>query len=150
VKEVLKFLTESPIFYFATVEGDKPRVRPFGFVMEYKGKLWFCTDSEKNVYKQLLENPYFEACTVATNKWIRLWPFKKKIRLQAPGDKWIRLRGKAVFNNTPEIKAKALESMPLLMRIMYSKNDSILRVFYVEDGEVDFCSMTGETKTVKL
>ncbi len=41
MQEVLKFLTENPTFYIATVEGNKPRVRPFGFVMEYEGKLWF-------------------------------------------------------------------------------------------------------------
>jgi len=131
MKDVLKFLTENPIFYFATVEGDKPRVRPFGFVMEYEGKLWFCTDSEKKVYKQLQANPYFEVSTTA------------------PDGKWIRLRGKAVFHTTPETKAKALEVMPELKNL-YSVDDSIFELFYIEEGEADFCSLTGETKTVKL
>jgi uncharacterized pyridoxamine 5'-phosphate oxidase family protein len=131
VKEVLKFLTDNPTFYIATVEGDKPRVRPFGFVMEYEGKLWFCTSNQKNVYKQLQANPYFEVCTAA------------------PDGKWIRLRGKAVFNSTPEAKAKALEVMPELKN-MYSVDDSIFEVFYVDEGEAFFCSMTDEPRTVKL
>lgn len=131
MKKALKFLTDNPTFYIATVEGDKPRVRPFGFVMEYEGKMWFCTSNQKNVYKQLKENPYFEVCTTS------------------PDAKWIRLRGKAVFNSTPEAKAKALEVMPELEN-MYSVDDSIFEVFYVDEGEVTFCSMTDEPRTVKL
>lgn len=131
MKEVLKFLTDNEVFYFATVEGDKPRVRPFGFVMEYEGKLWFCTSNQKNVYKQLQANPYFEITTAS------------------PDGKWIRLRGKAVFNSTPAAKAKALEVSPELTNI-YSVDDDIFEVFYVEDGEATFCSLSGESRTVKL
>ncbi|MGB4504587.1 MAG: pyridoxamine 5'-phosphate oxidase family protein [Syntrophaceticus sp.] len=131
MKEVLKFLTDNEVFYFATVEGDKPRVRPFGFVMEYEGKLWFCTSNQKNVYKQLQANPYFEITTAS------------------PDGKWIRLRGKAVFNSTPAAKAKALEVSPELTN-MYSVDDDIFEVFYVEDGEATFCSLSGESRTVKL
>lgn len=131
MNEVLKFLTDNPTFYIATVDGNKPRVRPFGFVMEYEGKLWFCTNNQKNVYKQLKANPYFEVSTAS------------------PDGKWIRLRGKAVFNSTPAAKAKALEVMPSLAN-MYSVDDSIFEVFYVDEGEATFCSMTGESKTIKL
>lgn len=131
MQEVLKFLTENPTFYIATVEGNKPRVRPFGFVMEYEGKLWFCTNNQKNVYKQLKTNPYFEICTAS------------------PDGRWIRLRGKAVFNSTPAAKAKALKVMPSLKK-MYSVDDGIFEVFYVEDGEATFCSLTGESKTIKF
>lgn len=131
LKEVLKFLTDNPTFYIATVDGAKPRVRPFGFVMEFEGKLYFCTNNQKNVYKQLKENPYFEVCTAS------------------PDGKWIRLRGKAVFNSTPATKAKALEVMPSLKK-MYSADDSIFEVFYIEEGEATFYSMGGEPKTVKV
>lgn len=131
MNEVLQFLTDNPIFYFATVDGDKPRVRPFGFIMEYEGKLWFCTSNQKKVYKQLQANPYFEVSTTSRDM------------------KWIRLTGKAVFNSTPEAKAKALETMPTLKQ-MYADNDPIFEVFYIEEGEATFCSMTGESKTIKL
>ncbi|BAF58399.1 MAG: pyridoxamine 5'-phosphate oxidase family protein [Pelotomaculum sp.] len=129
--EVLKFLTDNPVFYIATVDGGRPRVRPFGFVMKYEGKLWFCTNNQKNVYKQLRENPYFELCTAS------------------PDRKWLRLKGRAVFNSTPQAKAKALEVMPEL-KAMYSADDPIFEVFYVEEGEATFYSLTGETRTVKL
>ncbi|KYO65506.1 hypothetical protein ATZ99_15420 [Thermovenabulum gondwanense] len=131
IKEVLEFLKENPTFYIATVEGDKPRVRPFGFVMEHEGKLYFCTNNQKNVYKQLKEKPYFEICTADKE------------------GRWIRLRGKAVFNSTREIKEKALEIAPYL-KTMYSADDNLFELFYVEDGEVTFCSMTGDNRTLKL
>lgn len=131
MNEVLKFLTDNPTFYIATVDGDKPKVRPFGFVMEFEGKLWFCTNNRKNVYKQLKANPYFEVCTAS------------------PDGKWIRLKGKAVFNSTLAAKTRALEVMPDLKNL-YSVDDHIFEVFYVEEGEATFCSMTGESRTVKL
>ncbi|NLX90577.1 MAG: pyridoxamine 5-phosphate oxidase [Firmicutes bacterium] len=131
MNEVLKFLTDNPVFYFATVDKDKPKVRPFAFVMIYEGKLWFCTNNQKDVYKQLQANPYFEICTTAPDK------------------KWIRLKGKAVFNSTPAVKAKALEVAPELKN-MYSVDDSIFEVFYVAEGEATFYSLTGEIKTIKL
>jgi uncharacterized pyridoxamine 5'-phosphate oxidase family protein len=129
--EVLKFLTENRTFYIATVEGDKPKVRPFGFVMKYEGKLWFCTNNQKNVYKQLKANPCFEICTASSD------------------GRWIRLSGKAVFNTTPASKAKALEVAPNLAK-RYSVEDSIFEVFYIEEGEDTFYFMTGEARTIKL
>jgi len=132
MKEVLKFLTDNAPFFIATVDGNKPKVRPFGFAMEYEGKLWFCTSNQKDVYKQLKANPYFEVSTAA------------------PNGEWIRIKGKAVFNSTPAAKAKALEVMPSLTKI-YSVDDPTFEVFYIEDGEAAFCTMIGEVKkTIKL
>ncbi|HHV19891.1 MAG TPA: pyridoxamine 5-phosphate oxidase [Thermoanaerobacterales bacterium] len=131
MEEVLNFLTENSTFYIATVEGDKPKVRPFGFVMEHEGKLYFCTNNKKDVYKQLKANPFFEICTTA------------------PDRRWIRLSGKAVFDTTPVTKAKALETRPSLAK-MYSVEDSIFELFYIEEGVATFCSMEGESKTFKL
>ena len=94
MEEVLEFLKENGPFYIATVEGNRPRVRPFGFVVKYKGRLWFCTNNRKKVYRQLKENPYFE------------------LSATSPDKRWIRLSGKAVLATTPEVKAKALEESP--------------------------------------
>ena len=131
MKKVLEFLTENPPFYIATVDGNKPKVRPFGFVMEFEGKLYLCTNNQKNVYKQLQENPYFEICAAT------------------PDGKWIRLNGKAVFHTTPVTKAMALETMPSLEK-MYSVDDSIFELFYIEDGEATFYSMKDSPKTFKI
>jgi uncharacterized pyridoxamine 5'-phosphate oxidase family protein len=64
--EVFGFLSENHPFYVATVDGDTPKVRPFGFVMVYEGKLIFACNDQMNVYKQLKANPKFEVAT--TNK----------------------------------------------------------------------------------
>ena len=60
MKKALEFLQESGTFYLATTEGDQPRVRPFGAVFEYEGKLYIVTNNTKKCFKQMLENPKVE------------------------------------------------------------------------------------------
>lgn len=131
MNEVVKFLSDNHIFYLATVDGNLPKVRPFGFAMEYEGKIYFGTNNQKNVYKQLKANPHFEVSTTAQT------------------GEWLRLAGKAVFNTTQETKAAALEAMPMLKK-MYSVDDPVFEVFYIEDGEATFSDMKGTSRTVKL
>ncbi|MGO0985104.1 pyridoxamine 5'-phosphate oxidase family protein [Clostridioides difficile] len=80
MEKIMNFLKENPTFYFATVEDNKPRVRPFGFVMNYEGRLYFGIGKHKASYKQLISNPNVEISTA--NK----------------EGKWIRIKGKAVFD----------------------------------------------------
>ncbi|MBP2642391.1 MAG: pyridoxamine 5-phosphate oxidase-related FMN-binding protein [Firmicutes bacterium] len=129
--EILNFLTDNPIFYIATVDGTIPKVRPFGFVMNFEGKLYFGTNNQKDVYKQLKANPRFEISTTAKT------------------GEWIRLKGKAIFNTNKQTKQAALDTMPALKK-MYSVNDSIFEVFYIENGEATFNNFAGESKTIKL
>ncbi|MBP2651375.1 MAG: pyridoxamine 5-phosphate oxidase [Firmicutes bacterium] len=129
--EVLNFLQDCGIFYVSTVDGDKPKVRPFSFVMEYQNKLCFCTGNQKPFYKQLTANPNIEICATA-----------KDFR-------WLRLSGKAVSCTTKAAKAQALEIMPALKNI-YSVEDSIFEIFYLDNAIANFCSMNGESKTVTL
>lgn len=69
MNEVVKFLQENPVQYFATVGKDnKAKVRPFQFMIEDGGKLWFCTNNEKDVYAEMQANPYIEVC-VSTPKF---------------------------------------------------------------------------------
>ncbi|MDF2875554.1 MAG: hypothetical protein K0R22_2237 [Sporomusa sp.] len=131
MEEVLKFLTENPIFYLATVDGDIPKVRPFGFVMNFEGKLHFGTSNQKNVYRQLKANPNFEISTTSNT------------------GEWIRLKGKAVFNTSKQSKQAALTKMPQLAN-MYSVDDSIFELFYIENGEATLQDMKGNSKTIKL
>ena len=131
MNEVIKFLNECGIFYVSTVDGNQPKVRPFSFVMEYEGKLCFATSNQKPVYAQLMANPNIEIC--ATTKDLR----------------WLRLSGKAVFCTTKEAKAQALEIMPMLKH-MYSVEDDIFEIFYLENAIANFCSLKGENKTVNL
>ncbi len=132
MEEVLSFLTENPTFYFATVDGDLPRVRPFGFVMKYEGRLYFSMGHHKEVYKQLLVNPHVEICT--TNK----------------DNAWIRLRGKAVFDAREEVAEKVFETMPELKNIYNEKTGFTLAVCYLEDAEAEITDMTGGFKKIAL
>lgn len=131
MNEVLKFLTDNPTFYFSTVDGNIPKVRPFGFVMKYEGKLHFCTSNQKNVYKQLKANPQFEVSTTSKE------------------GEWLRLSGKAVFNTTKQSKQAALDSAPFLKN-MYSADDPTFEVFYIENAEAIFHNMKGVSKTIKF
>lgn len=131
MNEVLQFLKDNSIFYLATVDGDTPKVRPFGFVMEYEGKLCFCTNNQKDVYRQLKANPKLEISTTSE------------------AGEWLRLKGKAVFITSRITKKAALEAMPSLRR-MYSEDDAIFEIFRVEDGEAVFCNMKSSPRTLKL
>ena len=132
MNEILKFITDAKIFYIATVEGDKPRVRPFGFAMEHQGNIYFCTSNQKEVYKQLISNPQFEACTMSKD------------------GQWMRLQGKAIFDPSIAAKAKAFEIMPGLASIYKSPESPTFEVFYVKEAEATFYSMKGESRTIKL
>ena len=58
MEENIDFLTKSQTFYLSTVnENNTPEVRPFGFVMDWNGKLAFSTGTMKKVYRQLQANP---------------------------------------------------------------------------------------------
>jgi len=129
--EVLQFLNNNRVFYLATTDGDTPRVRPFGFVMKYEGKLCFCTSNQKDVYRQLKANPKFE------------------ISAAAKTGEWLRLKGEAVFITSRESKKAALDTMPSLRRL-YSEDDSICEIFYAGEAEATFYNMSGPFRTIKL
>lgn len=131
MNEVLAFLLENRIVYLATVDGDIPKVRPVGFVMELEGKLYFSTSNQKNVYKQLTANPNFEFSIISQT-----------------GD-WLRVKGKAVFNTTRESRQAALDAVPAFSK-MYSIDDAIFELFYIEDGEATFNDTKGSSRTVTL
>ena len=131
MNEILKFLTDNSIFYIATVDGNIPKVRPFGFVMDFEGKLYFGTSNQKQVYKQLKANPHFEVSTTSKT------------------GEWLRLKGKAVFNTNQKTKQAALDAMPSLSKI-YSVEDSIFEVFYIEEAEATFNDMKGSSRKIKL
>lgn len=79
--DVVRDILQSGVFYLTTVEKGKPKVRPYGFLMEYNGKICFTTNKNKPTYSQLLSTPYVEICTMHGNM------------------SWIRLSGKAVKNH---------------------------------------------------
>lgn len=125
IHKVFDFLKKSGTFYVATVDGEWPRVRPFGFTMIYNGKLYFCTNNQKSVFKQLEKNSYIEICACT-------------------GADWLRINGKAVFDKSIETK-KAVFKADSGMSALYKAEDEIFEVFYIEEGYADFSSLSGGT-----
>lgn len=121
------FLKRAGIFYVATVSGEEPKVRPFGFSMIYKERLYFCTNNQKEIYIQLKENPNIEICACT-------------------GEEWIRIKGKAVFDEDMEAKKQVFIVDPG-MNALYKPEDEIFEVFYLSEASVVFANMKGESET---
>lgn len=125
MNKVIEFLKENPVQYLATVGRDQhAKCRPFMFMDEYDGKLWFCTNSTKEVYKDLQENPYIEIST------------------SSPTYAWIRLHGKAVFENNKEVKEICIQN-PIVKSQYQTPDNPILEVFYLEDAHGVIADFSG-------
>ena len=72
MERVVNFLKEAEIYYLATVEGDQPRVRPFGTAHIFDGKLYIQTGKVKDVSKQIHANPKVEICAFKNGEWLRV------------------------------------------------------------------------------
>ena len=125
MEEIMAFLKENPTFYFATVEGYKPRVRPFGFAMEYKGRLYFAIGKHKEAYKQILDNTNIEICTANDR------------------GEWLRIQGTVDFDNTEAAKKRAFEVMPQLADIYNPESGLELGMVYMDRMSAKLFSMSG-------
>lgn len=126
MNDIVNFLQENPVQYFATIGQDgKPKVRPFQFMIEDGGKLWFCTNSTKIVYNEMQANPYVELC------------------ISSPSFAWLRLSGKAVFKNDINVKAKCIEASPLVKNIYQTAENPIFEVFYLEEAKAVIADFSG-------
>lgn len=130
MQEVYDFLKECGVYYLATVEGDQPRVRPFGTVDIFEGKLYIQTGKVKDVSKQLQANPKAEICAFAEGTWLRV-------------------AGKLVRDDRVEAKAHMLDAYPNL-KAMYSAEDDNTEVLYFEDATATFSSFTAPQRTIQF
>lgn len=125
MNEVVKFLTENPVQILATIGRDgKAKARPFMFCLEHDNKLWFCTNNQKDVYKDMQENPYIE------------------ISASSPQYAWIRLNGKAMFENNIEVKNSCLKN-PLVQGQYQTADNPIFEVFYLADAKAVISDFSG-------
>jgi uncharacterized pyridoxamine 5'-phosphate oxidase family protein len=131
MEEIIKFLQDCKVFFLATAEGDQPRVRPMGFVMNYNGKLSFGTNNKKDMFKQMKANPKIEICASSQD------------------GKWLRICGSVAFNPDRAAKEKALEIVPILKN-MYSADDGIFEIFHFEKAIAVFSDMQGGKKEINL
>jgi uncharacterized pyridoxamine 5'-phosphate oxidase family protein len=130
MEEVCDFLKKCGTFYIATVDGDKPRVRPFGVVNIFEEKLYIQTGKSKDVSKQMQINPHVEICAFMDGKWLRL-------------------SGKVIRDERIEAKKSMLDANPML-RNMYSENDDNTEVLYFENAKATFYSFTEEPRVVEF
>lgn len=130
MQEVYEFLKKCGTYYLATVEGDQPRVRPFGTADIFEGKLYIQTGKVKDVSKQIQQNAKVEICAF-------------------DGDTWLRIAGKLVRDDRVEAKEHMLDNHPSLKN-MYSATDDNTEVLYFEDAVATFSSFTSAPKIVKF
>lgn len=125
MNKVVKFLTENPVQYLATVGLDgKAKCRPFMFCFEKDGKLWFCTNNTKDVYKDMKENPYVE------------------VSVSSPTYTWIRLNGKVVFENNMSVKEACMNN-PIVKGQYTTADNPIFEVFYLADAKAVIADFSG-------
>ena len=130
MERVCKFLKDAGTYYLATVEGDQPRVRPFGTAHIFEGKLYIQTGKVKPVAKQLRENPKAEICA-----------FKDGV--------WLRVAGELVEDDRTEARASMLDAYPSL-RAMYDENDGNTQVLHFNNATATFSSFTAPTETIQF
>lgn len=125
MNDVVKFLQENPVQYLATVGRDgKAKCRPFMFSGEMDGKLWFCTNNTKEVYKDMQANPNIE------------------VTVSSPGYAWIRLNGEAVFENNIKAKEMCL-NIPLVKKLYGDASNPIFEVFYLKNAYAVIADFSG-------
>lgn len=130
MQDVYQFLKDCNVYYLATVEGDQPRVRPFGTIDLFEGKLYIQTGKIKDVSKQLQANPKAEICAFANGTWLRV-------------------AGKLIRDDRVEAKAHMLDAYPNL-KGMYSAEDDNTEVLYFQDCTATFSSFGAPARTVKF
>ena len=128
IEKVTRFLKDAGTYYLATVEGDQPRVRPFGTAHIFEGKLYIQTGKNKEVSKQLKANPKAEICA-----------FK--------GGKWIRVAGELIEDDRIEARISMLDAYPSLKK-MYAADDGNTTVFYFQNAEAVITSFSQEPEVI--
>jgi len=130
MQEVFEFLKKCGTYYIATVDGDQPRVRPFGTVNIFENKLYIQTGKSKDVSKQMKKNPKIEICAMN-------------------GGEWIRVQAVAVEDDRVEAKKSMLDAYPNL-KSRYSATDNNCQVLYLKNAVATIASFTGSPKVIKF
>ena len=130
MKRVYDFLKKAGVYYLATVERDQPRVRPFGTINEFEGKLYIQTGKVKPTSHQLAANPKAEICAFC-------------------GGEWIRIACELIEDDRFEAKKSMLDAYPNL-RGMYDENDGNTQVLYMQNVTATFCAFGKAPETVEF
>ena len=130
MEKACEFLKSAGVYYLATVEGDQPRVRPFGTAHIFDGKLYIQTGKKKPVSHQIAANPKCEICA-----------FKDGV--------WLRVAAELVEDERVEAKKSMLDDYSEL-RAMYDENDGNTQVFYMKNATATFYAFGKEAEVVEF
>lgn len=130
IEKVYRFLDDNKTYYLATIDGENARVRPFGTVLLYEGRLYIQTGKVKEVSKQIAKNPNVEISVF-------------------DGEKTLRLSGELVNDDSREPKVKMLEKMPEL-KGMYSADDDNMQMLYFKNATAVFSSFTAAPEIIEF
>lgn len=130
MQEVYNFLKGCRAYYLATVENDQPRVRPFGTIDLFEGRLYIQTGKGKAVSRQIQENPKVEICAFS-------------------GNQWLRVAGELVRDERMEAKAHMLDQHPRL-KTKYSAEDDNTEVLYFSHAVATFYSRSEEPRSIRF
>ena len=130
MERICNFLKEAGVYYLATVEGNQPRVRPFGTAHIFEEKLYIQTGKVKPVSKQLAVNPKAEICAFKDGTWLRI-------------------TGELINDDRIEAKKSMLDAYENL-RGMYDENDDNTQVLYIQNATATFSSFTAPAEVIKF
>ena len=130
MQRAVDFLKKAEVYYLATVDGDQPRVRPFGTAHVFEGKLYIQTGKVKDVSKQIHANPKVEVCAFKDGQWLRI-------------------AGELVEDDRREARQSMLDAYPSLQG-MYSADDGNTEVFYFKNATATFSSFTAAPETIRF
>lgn len=126
MNKVADFLAKSQVQYFATIGLDgKPKVRPFQFMLEEEGKLYFCTSNKKEVYKEIQKSPEVEICASGENY------------------SWLRLCGKVSYAHDLGLKARIQDASPLVKSIYKTPDNPSFEVFFLAEAKATISDFSG-------
>lgn len=128
MQKAVDFLKNAEVYYLATVDGDQPRVRPFGTAHVFEGKLYIQTGKVKDVSKQIHKNPKVEICAFKDGAWLRI-------------------AAELVEDDRREARQSMLDAYPSLQG-MYSADDGNTEVFYLKNATATFSSFTAAPETI--
>ena len=130
IDKVCYFLDDVQTYYLGTLDGNKPKVRPFGTAMLFEGKLYIQTGTKKEVTRQIAANPFVEMCAYMNGMWLRV-------------------SAELVADDNKDAKVAMLEKMPTLKN-MYSAEDDSMQMYYLKDATATFRSFTTEPEVIEF
>ncbi|MCR5131669.1 MAG: pyridoxamine 5'-phosphate oxidase family protein [Prevotella sp.] len=129
VKTVYDFLEKAGTFYLATVEGDQPRVRPYGAMLFFEDKIYIMAFGKTNATRQIADNSKAEICA-----------FKGQT---------LRIECRLVEDNRPEVGKALVDKMPVLKSALGENGENGV-MYYLKDATATFFKMMEPVETVKF